>query len=282
MAMACEQQCREESILLIKQTLMDIITRRPLSEKLDNYCHVNCIKRLGLDNFKRNGRWGFTMVYGFTEIFSSTLALLNGLYTIFFYRKYLKPKMHKSVHKPLLEMQYCICMVAFLSSTLFHMRETNLTRYADYLSAYMSIIIGFICAFGRLIHCKAPALYPKYARYSPAVGLLVFALHTYKMVFIEWDYVYNKVVCGLIFGLMCLCDILVWAELRLMKSSRHIVSYIGSLFIAGLAEVSDIAPAWFLFDSHAMWHLCMFFSSVYYYLFISGYIDHFHPENKVF
>lgn len=271
----CERQCATEAILTVKHSIIDILMRRPLREKIENHCHVKCIKKLGISNFKKNGRWGFRMVYGCTEICSSLFALLNSVYTIFYYNKYIKPKILHSRLRKLIEMQFYICNAAFLSSTLFHMRDTVFTRHADYLTAYMSIIIGFICALGRLIDYRAPAIIDKYIRYSLLVGALVFALHTYKMVFIKWDYVYNKCVCGSLFALMCICDLIVYHDLRHMKSSKHILNYIAALFVAGVSEVSDRSPIWYLFDTHAMWHLFMCVSSIFYYCFVSGHIDHF-------
>lgn len=277
----CESSCRDAASIFVKQTFFDILLRRTIEEKIDNYCHIDCIRRLRIQNFKKNGRWGFIMIFGFTEICSSFLAFANSMFTIYYFNKIIFPKIHRTPLRKLIHMQYYICNIAFISSTLFHMRETTFTRYADYLSAYLSIVVGLICGLGRVIHCVAPYMLDKYIHYSTLIGFLSFAIHLYRMVFIKWDYVYNKFICGFMFACSCLCDLGLYFYVREMESSKHILYYIAGLFVAGIAEVSDISPVLFLFDSHAFWHLCMTISSIFYYYFISGHIDFFSKLKKL-
>lgn len=278
---ACEGSCRSAASAFVKQTFIDILLRRTVDEKIDNYCHIDCIRRLQARNFKKNGRWGFVMVFGFTEICSSLLALANAVISICYFNRAIIPRLHKTPLRRLILMQYYICNIAFISSTVFHMRETTLTRYADYLSAYLSIVVGLICGLGRIIHYAAPDMLDRYVRYSTLVGALSFAIHLYRMVFIKWDYVYNKFVCGFMFACSCFCDLVLYFYIREMKDSENILYYIFGLVVAGLAEMSDISPVMFLFDSHALWHLCMAVSSIFYYHFISVHIDFFPKIKKL-
>lgn len=260
-------------MVFVKQTFMDLLLGRSLQEKIDNYCHVECISTLGCRNFKKNGRWGFRHMFGCSELFSSLFAFLSFIMSVIFVNKLIKPKMRNMPLRPLILAQYYICNIAFISSTLFHMRETFLTRYADYLSAYLSIMIGFICSLGRAVHRMYPAHLYKFTRISLVLGTLSFAFHLYKMVFIRWDYFYNKIVCGSMFAICCLTDLGLWWREKDQPYLKNAVKYVAGLLLAGVIEICDLSPAFFLFDSHAMWHLLMATSSVFYYRYLAGYLD---------
>ncbi|KAI5177930.1 post-GPI attachment to proteins factor 3, partial [Pancytospora epiphaga] len=271
---------RDSAAVFVKQTFIDILLRRTVEEKISNYCHINCIRDLGNTNFKKNGRWGFIMIMGFTEIFSSLFALLNAIFASYCFRRHISPNLHKTTLRKLITAQYYICNIAFLSSALFHMRETALTRYADYFSAFLSIVIGLAFSVGRLVHHSAPHHLDKYTKYSMFTGFLFFIVHLYKMLFIEWDYAYNKYACGIMFACLCFCDLFLYFNIRDMRNSHNILFYIGALLVAGAAEMSDIAPYMLLFDSHAFWHLFMLVSSYFYYSFVIDHIEHFAEKLK--
>ena len=274
----CRARCREAASLFLKHTFMDMILGRSLEEKIENHCHVECVMLLGCKNFKRNGRWGFKMMFGISELFSSLFACLSLVSSIYCVNKHVFPQVKRAPHRTLLYAQYYICNFAFLSSMVFHMRETTLTRYADYFSAYLNIMIGFICALSRIVYRSYPKHITKYVRLSFALGAASFAFHAYKMAFVKWDYVYNKILCGFMFAMACLTDICLYFMERNKSYSQNILYYVAGLFLAGAIEVCDIPPFFYLFDSHATRHLLMTISSLFYYKFLAGHYSSFHRD----
>lgn len=271
----CRLSCAEAASLFVKQSVVDKLLNRSVNEKIANYCHLQCLKDLGIKNCKMNGRWGFKMIFGVTEIFSSSFAFISFIFTYILVNYTIMPKLHKSKLALLIKLQYYICNIAFLSSTIFHMRETTFTRYADYFSAILSIVIGFLCALGRLIQIVKPNYLSKYTKYSLIIAIIFYCLHVYKMILISWDYVYNKIICGILFAASCIIDYINYQYVKNSHYSHNILLYIGALFVAGIAEVSDISPVMYLFDSHALWHLGMAVSGLFYFKFISGFITEF-------
>lgn len=269
----CESSCWEAASRFIKRSLVDVVLRRPLNEKLINHCHVHCINTLGAKNFKKNGRWGFVMLFGFTEFFSSFFAFATFLMSIYCSHRKILPKAKSSPLRFHIRMQYYVCNMAFISSFLFHMRETQFTRYADYLSAYLSILVGMVVAIARLVNYLFPQALGSYTRCSLAIGVFLFAMHTHRMVFVDWNYFYNKIICGVMFSIGCLADIALYIFQRHMPHARYIIFYTMGLFLAMFIEFLDIAPVMLLFDSHALWHLLMLITGIFYYEYISGSID---------
>lgn len=67
-------------MMKVKISFIDRLLGSKLTEKIDNMCHVECLKKLMLKNIKRGGRWGFVPLFGFTEILSSLFALMSFFY----------------------------------------------------------------------------------------------------------------------------------------------------------------------------------------------------------
>ena len=84
----CESQCKKISSSLVKRNFIDLLVGRTLEEKLDNFCHITCIKSQNAKNYKRNGRWGFSYLLGFTEFFSSFFALISFFANIYYFNKH--------------------------------------------------------------------------------------------------------------------------------------------------------------------------------------------------
>lgn len=275
----CESSCKLSALEKVKQTFMDRLIGRTIEEKINNHCHINCIKEMKAENFKRNGRWGFIPLFGFTEFFSSFFAFISFLANIYYFNRHIRPKIRNSPLRNTVMLQYYICNSAFISSTLFHMRETDFTRFADYFTAFLSILINLIAVIERFVHISFPGQLKLINKILMRGGFVFYVLHVYKMAFLEFDYVYNKVCCGFMFALLVLGDVGLYIKLRHHKHMKNILIYLAWLIVAGFTEILDISPLYFFLDSHAVWHLFMACSLPFYFAFLSGHIE-IHEKEK--
>jgi len=270
----CESGCKQLNSSTVKINFIDRLFGRSIHEKMSNHCHVSCIKNLKIPNVKRNGRWGFIQILGFTEIFSSLIALMSCFMNIYCFRKMILPKLKKSPMGHMYLIQHHICNAAFISSFLFHARETTLTRNADYFSAVASILIGLLVPINRLVLFHYPSSFKEFNTLSLRCSLFYFVFHIAKMTSGEFDYSYNKISCATIFCLSLIFNLMVILNYRNTKHSRQMLYSIGCLLLAGGIEILDISPIFYLFDSHAMWHLLMAVAAPFYFKFITNDLDY--------
>lgn len=276
----CESQCRESATRLIKVNFMDRLVGRTIEEKLNNYCHIDCLKTLKIRNIKRNGRWGFVPVLGMSEVFSSTIALVSLFISIYHFWKCVRHKLSQSPMRHLYSLQHVVCNAAFVSSCLFHARETSFTRYADYFTAFASILLGLLVPMNRLVLLYSPRSFQKFSRLTLRIGVSYFVFHVLKMTLHEFDYKYNKISCALMFFTSCICNFVMFLNYRKEPHAKSIVYSVACLLVAGGVEILDISPLFYLFDSHALWHLLMAVATPYYIGFISKDIDFHIPRDK--
>lgn len=258
---------------------MDRLVGRTIEEKLDNYCHIDCLKALKIRNVKRKGRWGFVPVLGMSEAFSSTIALASLIINIYHYRKRIKHKLSRSPMRHLYTLQHFVCNAAFVSSSMFHARETPFTRYADYFTAFASILFGLIVPMNRLVLLYYPKRFGEFSKVTIRIGIMYFVFHAIKMACYEFDYTYNKISCALMFFASCVCNFIMFLNYKTEPHARNIMYSVACLLVAGGVEILDISPLFYLFDSHALWHLLMAVATPYYIEFISKDID-FHPSRE--
>lgn len=275
----CENRCRESALHSVKINFMDRLVGRTIDEKLDNYCHIDCLKLLRIRNIKRKGRWGFVPVFGMAEVFSSTIALASLFINTYHYRRSIRHKLSRSPMRCLYSLQHLICNAAFMSSCLFHARETPFTRYADYFTAFASIMLGFLVPMNRLVLLYYPKSFRKFSKITLRIGVSYFVFHVLKMACHEFDYTYNKISCALMFFVSCICNFIMFLNYRREPHAKNIVYSVGCLLVAGGVEILDISPLFYLFDSHALWHLLMAVATPYYIEFISKDID-FHSSKE--
>jgi hypothetical protein len=208
-----------------------------------------------------------------TEFFSSIFALFSFLILIYKFYSKVNFKLNKTPLKKLYTIQFYTGCAAFISSFLFHFRETTFTRNSDYFSAFASILIGLLVAINRLVLLKKPKILIKFQKTTLKIGLFYFIFHIYKMGFFKFDYFYNKIACGLMFFTSCLCNFATFLSYRSHPHARNIVYSISCLLMAGGVEILDVSPFFYLFDSHALWHLFMLISTPLYFEFVAGDID---------
>lgn len=269
----CSKGCFETELSTIKINFIDRLMGRTIEEKLQNSCHVLCLKSLQLKNIKRNGKWGFVPILGIHEAFSSLIALFSFFINLIYFRKQIRDKVKKSPMGAIYLIQHVICNFTFLASFVYHARETPLTRNADYFTAVGGILIGTVTAVNRVVLSYKPSCTVQFQRVSLKLAFYFFLFHIHKITLNDFDYGYNKVVCGVLFLLACLCNFLVFYKYRKQSHSKLSLYSIAMLVTAGAVEILDKPPFLYLVDTHAMWHAFMAVGTFYYIKFISLDID---------
>jgi post-GPI attachment to proteins factor 3 len=266
----CSDACYELARSSIRRDIIDFLFARTKEEKVRSLCHLLCLKINNAGNIKRNGRWGFQPVLGMTEFFSSLFSFLNLVTNILCFHRILKSHLKVTRFGRLFYIQYYICNMAFISSTLFHIHETPVTRNLDYFFAFLVILFGFYMALHRILMIGFPR-YENYFLRPMQTGFALFYLyHIYRMSTISFDYVYNKVSCIVIISLTFTSHLITFFKYREMPHTKNILFFTLFFFLAGAIEVQDIPPYAYLLDSHALWHLVSCASTPFYLLFWSG------------
>lgn len=266
----CFSKCFEESRHLVKTGLIDRMFNRSTDEKVGSMCHLLCLQLTNSGNIKRNGRWGFQPVLGMTEFFSALFSFLNLVVNIVCFHRMLKRHLRVTRLGRLYHIQYYVCNLAFISSTLFHIHENTFTRNCDYFFAFLTILFGFYMALVRVILMTAPSLEHLIRRPLQFVFVSFYTYHVYRMSSIEFDYVYNKISCAIIIVLTLLFHLITFLRYRRMPHTKNILFFTFFFFLAGAIEVQDTPPYAYLIDSHALWHLISCISTPFYLLFWSG------------
>lgn len=266
----CFKRCVEESSGLFEKGLMDKIFNRSPDEKAGSMCHLICLKLMKCGNIKRNGRWGFQPVLGMTEFFSSLFSFLNLVVNVICFHRILRKHLQVTRLGRLYYIQYYICNLAFISSTLFHMHENTFTRNCDYFFAFLTILFGLYMALVRVILMSAPNLESSIRKPLQLAFISFYIYHIYRMSNIEFDYVYNKISCVVLISLTLTFHLITFLKYRKMPHTKNILFFTFFFFLAGAVEIQDIPPYAYLVDSHALWHLISCISTPFYLLFWSG------------
>lgn len=266
----CFNKCLEHSRGVVHTGIVDKVFNKSTDEKMRSMCHLLCLQLTNSGNIKRNGRWGFQPVLGMTEFFSATFSFLNLVINIVCFHRVLKKHLKVTRLGRLFYIQYYICNLAFLSSTLFHIHENTFTRNCDYFFAFLTILFGFYMAFVRVILLCTPRIEELVRKPLQAVFVSFYIYHVYRMSNIEFDYVYNKVSCAIIIILTLTFHLITFLRYRNMPHTKNILLFTFFFILAGAIEIQDTPPYAYLLDSHALWHLISCISTPFYVRFWSG------------
>jgi post-GPI attachment to proteins factor 3 len=267
---ACSLACYELAQDSVQRGIIDFLIGRTKKEKIQSLCHLLCLKINNLGNIKRNGRWGFQPVLGMTEFFSSLFSFLNLVTNIICFHKILKSHLKVTRFGRLFYAQYYLCNMAFISSTLFHIHETPLTRNLDYFFAFLVILFGFYMALHRILIITSSRYESSFLRPIQIGFISFYVYHVYRMSTVSFDYIYNKISCVVIISLTFVSHLITFFRYKDMPHTKHILFFTLFFFLAGAIEVQDIPPYAYLLDSHALWHLISCISTPFYLSFWSG------------
>jgi len=197
------------------------------------------------------GKWPFIRLLGMQEPASAIFSALNCLSFYLVWKKF-RRKVPKTAPTYYVWNGYAlISMNAFIWSTVFHIRDTQVTEMLDYFCATSGVLYSLFGLSARILYQKSKL----WLALCAVICFLVFSKHVYYLAFVHFDYGYNmraSVTIGLInsLGWLLWCATK-WNKQRYVKNCAVVVLLVNMLV---LLEICDFPPLWWIFDAHSLWH----------------------------
>ena len=199
------------------------------------------------------GKWPFVRIFGMQEpasVVFSVLNLVTNVYMLLWFRN----NVPSDAPMYNIWMFYSLTAInAWICSTIFHTRDTDITEMLDYFSAFLTVLTSLLVCVIRIIGIGGNNNVA--AGLVTAVFVAFYSNHVYNMAFIRFDYGHNmkvNVTVGVLNGLLWLG----WSGLH-YKDGGHVkrgVAAILMLSLSVLLELLDFPPWLWSVDSHALWH----------------------------
>lgn len=257
------------SPIIIPHTKLDRIFGRTIKHKHICKCLYETININKLGNFKYNGRYVFLSLMGCYEFFSVLFSLFTVILCIWKYIKYMKVInraiiINYKLKKQILiyrNLYFILTFLTSLSSVFLHIHENLWTTRWDYLCAMLSIIF----TTNLFLEKTKILLHHSNYRYNlfKKLSTLIFSIVLYDQYYSNnFDAVFNKIISG---GFMIILLFNFFIHLRIRRSTPLIKYHLSLmtlfLILSLFFEVIDMPPFFYLIDSHAMWHFCLFLCS---------------------
>ncbi|KAI5150139.1 post-GPI attachment to proteins factor 3 [Nematocida ausubeli] len=231
-----------------------------------------CIKQRNT-SVKYLGKYAFIRVCHAQEAVSSVFSFLSAIsagVSLIYILRMIKRQATKAYPHPAhlqylatLKYTFCVHVATWIFSGIFHIRDTYSTQCMDYFGAIASISSTLVLSGNKL------SIYPVAIR---RILMLFGTVHVLYMHFVEFNFLYNSIVCGVLFG----CNFALWSVWH-KRASAHSYSKILKLSMLGILvsaafQVIDFGPVYFLLDSHALWHILgwLFSTSLYVFLIVDA------------
>ncbi|QPG73875.1 hypothetical protein FOA43_001190 [Brettanomyces nanus] len=235
-----------------------------------------------------HGKWPFIRAFGMQELFSTLFSIGNffphywGFETM--WRHYQKEMgMHGDVEAAHAYWAYLIvglvASCAWVSSALFHLKDTWTREQLDYYFAGMTVVSALYAVGMRYFHLYLTKNDSKRIIFG-AVVILIYLGHVTRLV-CDWSYTYNmraNVTLGLLEDVLWVAHALTtFREQRVSKSllkdlknpkvnwTLIPIVLVISVSMGMTFELFDFPPMFDLLDAHAMWHLCTIWPAIYWY-----------------
>ncbi|RVD92608.1 Per1-like membrane protein [Tubulinosema ratisbonensis] len=249
-------ECFKRNLEIIKINLFDRLLFRPLDQKVIQHCVYQCCKKNTILKYKHEGRYPFMPLFGCTEFASAIFSLLNLFTNTYGYFKYLHRIKGTSTLCMYYKLTYLVNVFTWLSSTLFHINDTNLTRNLDYFFALLNLMVSFYTAFLRIL----VIFYKKDEKilFKKTVFGILFSyyfMHIYYLTYIHFNYDLHKMICAfLIVTILCMYGFIAYSY-KMYPHVKYLLISGMAIFFSCLVEIGDTPPLFYLFDSHACFHL---------------------------
>lgn len=213
-----------------------------------------------------HGKWPFHRVLGLQEpasVLFSVLNLLSNLGMVIWFMGTVPSNC--SMYRCWLFYSFT-AINAWVWSTVFHARDTDLTEMLDYFSAFATVLASLLVCCIRIVgtdNMKAVII--------SALCVAFFSHHVFNMAFVRFDYGHNmkvNVSVGVLNGLGWLG----WAYTH-YQDGPHVRKGVLTIIILSLSvllELVEFSPWWWMVDSHALWHLATFPLPLLWYRFAAG------------
>lgn len=289
--------------------------RLPLADHLKNLfwtceqdCDYQCQRLVTIQRVKDkeevlqfHGKWPFWRVFGIQELASTVFSIgnllvhLGGLWKIKNQMKHATADRAKYFTN--IFAMSLITLIAWTCSTIFHIRDFEITERLDYFLAGLTVLSGFHALFARVYRLYLPERSLWLIAFT-ALCVAMYSGHIYRLV-TDWLYTYNMranifvgILQNIFWGRLCF-DLYVkyydvehnhpessmnfarytkWNSVLLssffLRSSKLYSLYpllLCAIVICGMAlEIFDFPPIFFdLVDAHSLWHLVTIFPAYY-------------------
>lgn len=248
-------------------------------QNCDYQCQQIVTAERKLDNLpvvQFHGKWPFKRIFGIQEFVSAFFSLGN------FYVNYLGFHRLKTSATSFqffnVFLVSIISMLAWISSTIFHIRDFLFTEKLDYYFAGATVLTGFHAIAARLFNLhRKPILC--WIWFSLCV--LAFTAHVYRLE-TDWLYTYNmraNITIGILQNCLLskLCFNIYYKYYNQSQTDLSYINYTGKMILPSFfkssklyslypllltvivtlgvsLEVFDFAPFFDLVDAHALWH----------------------------
>jgi hypothetical protein len=254
----------------VKSNIFDMIFGRKRIDKLVTHCHYRCSLELGIKNLKINGRYPFRPILNCTEFLSSLFSFFNFLSHALCYRLYIWDVISDLVLGKMYSTQFLINQLCWISSTLFHINDSIITRHMDYFMAF--IVLAYTAYLNALriflLHHPRNGRFALFCTCLRIIGIPLCVLYSGYMTFINFNYFLSKLICGGLFTFIISSWMYLYCCLSRHGYSKHILFYSLLLLIGGTIEIIDVPPIGYMLDSHAIWHLITALITPLYYRFL--------------
>eukprot|EP00729_Bicosta_minor_P013833 gene13833-33321_t len=208
--------------------------------------------------FQYLGKWPFERYWHIQEPMSVVFSLGNlAVVTWVFYSYYKRstPAYGEKLHPKVQTMRsfwlcsYAFHITAWMSATLFHMRDLWLTERMDYFSACAAVtfsVTGCICMFFDFEHVKLIVV----AWFVP------YCIHIHYLATApRFDYGWNMTYNIIWIVLQTIVMPFWWYRVRNDRPNAwKALAFVLILPIAAASEAMDFPPWGWLLDAHAIWH----------------------------
>lgn len=241
--------CKKDDIHL---NWIDIILRCDLDRKQAIHSHNVDVITSGVKNYIKRGKYAYLPILEFNEFISGMLSIMSMLVVVVCY---CRCRLGNNVMDNL---RLILGLATYIASTVFHMRDTSFTTFLDYGMALIYVnfnVIHKLVNFTRM-HGKSKILI-----ISKNIIAFLYFLNVLYFIFnlnkITCDILKNMFVLPVIAGSSCMI------VNRLMKRCSFVYRSIFILAVGFAVERMNLPPYRFLFDSHAVWHLCVFLGEIF-------------------
>ncbi|KAJ2894889.1 hypothetical protein MKZ38_007112 [Zalerion maritima] len=276
----CVQVCAQENCSPVSETPTEIPIHRRLllwtcPQECDYTCqHIVTASRVaaGKRVTQFHGKWPFHRIFGVQEPFSVVFSLGN----LWVHWRGLEKIKNGIPNRYTLKKFYVwfaqIGIATWIFSTVFHMRDFNLTEELDYLAAGGSVLYGMYYAPVRIFRLDVPI--PRresVLRLWTTLCICAYVVHVLYLKLVKWDYGYNM-TANVVLGVLqnALWSWFSWKQYS--KSQRPWTAWPGIavawVMMAMSLELLDFPPIWGSLDAHSLWHAGTIFPAILWYSFL--------------
>lgn len=269
--LSCVERCKREnctkSLLDIKsqtnwhfkERSKERIVDKVLRWNCQDECNYDCMfatvaafAERGFEVPQFFGKWPFIRKFGMQEPASVVFSVLNFWAHLRGLRKFRKNISRTAPFYYMWLSFGLISLNAWLWSTVFHTRDTDLTELLDYGCAYSMVISSFYCMACRIALNHRPT----WLKGLLGATLLLFFAKHFAYLAVVRGYDYNMKV-NIATGITAGVGWIVWC-LNQRTKRPYVWKIFAFVLLSALSlalEVLDFPPYWWIFDAHALWHL---------------------------